>query len=464
MNLRRFPLAVFLCLVCNARLLPQATGAISNDKGHSKTDEERVEEQWQTLEWTADDSVLFYEVIVEEREKKSGKFIERVRRTVAGEEHSVKMDPLLPSGEYRYKVIAYNLLNLKSYESDWASFSITAAKQPAIRNVSIAGGVITITGKNLFPDGDEENTLDATHYELINQNTGKSYPLKAADADGQTARLDASSFGELDAGTYRVLATDSSGLASKENSGTFTIKEAKKPKASIAAANASGDVANLNKVNNNSEESNNSNGRAGGAAGVPSIGMDKEQSDVTASNNADIARKPGTCYGISACYACPFAMKDDTDLFDYEQPLSAMLRASVTSSKSGALRFGTEMSVMYTRIITNIRTNGGKRKSKNGGNMAVGNMLFVCQLPLPNCNTMIETRLGGGLMFLEGLIDDTSYGYFLDADAGASFQFFVSRGLYAEIGCDYIMSVMNEGAVGFVVPSFGLGYRFKGSR
>lgn len=407
--------------------------------------------KWQTLEWSADDSgsVSFYEVIVErldtspikEKNKDAAstddsvadgkRFYEYTRKRVNGDEHSVKMDPLLPSGEYRYKVMAYNLLNLLAAQSSWLSFSIVEAKQPVLHSVSIDGNVITVTGKNLFLE-DDKNKGEGTRYELINESTKLAQPLKADEADGKRALLRLEGTGaieRLEAGKYRVAATDASGLASKETSGIFTIK-------------------------------------ANGEAKVAAIKEDEDDSGKEAGGKR--TRASGIDGSISIGYACPITIEDDTKMLDILQTKSALFRISCTNTvklpsggapldtpnEAKALHIGIAGSIMYTRVAT----------CKNDGNMAIVNMLFVCQMPIIK-KFRLEGRAGGGVMYLNNIKGDTPSGCFLDASAGISVQFSPFskgrlRNFYADAGADYTIAFMPKGVVTFIVPAVSAGYRF----
>lgn len=84
-----------------------------------------AQEQWQYLEWEEENPeyVLHYEVVIEVLSEKKGTFEELNRIMTEDNSNRVQVNPLLPPGVYRYKVISTLLmfrklsqagLNLKS--------------------------------------------------------------------------------------------------------------------------------------------------------------------------------------------------------------------------------------------------------------------------------------------------------------------------------------------------------------
>src|SRR5574344_765589 len=88
-------------------------------------EEKKAEAQWQILEWEERDpsSVMKYDVSIEERDPKTDTYAEINRVETKGNETYVqaktKEGELLSPGNYRYKVITYNLLGVPETESDW---------------------------------------------------------------------------------------------------------------------------------------------------------------------------------------------------------------------------------------------------------------------------------------------------------------------------------------------------------
>ncbi len=103
----------------------------------------------QVFRWDADPDVLFYEVTV---------------RTAADKEVSVKrvQEPLirltLPPGEYKVRIVLYNLLGKPEVELPWKNFTVKKAEVPRVTGVSPNAVFIEdleadvrIAGENLVP-------------------------------------------------------------------------------------------------------------------------------------------------------------------------------------------------------------------------------------------------------------------------------------------------------------------------
>lgn len=370
-----------------------------------KASSNRAEQQWQTLEWSEDESgsVLFYEVIVEKRDNKDGgRYTEAVRVRVTGEEHSVQMKPLLPVGEYRYKVIAYNLLNLKASESDWSNFAIMEAHQPVIKTVLTEDGspvihldrahddVLEITGKNLFTSAATSSGALSTQYALINTDSGETIEMTVNEADGQKAKAHFDSQ-HLKQGVYRVRATDKSGLASKKDSPIVRVE----------------------------------------------VGQTND-------------------YYICAFFLPAFNVVDTAGNFDTVHPIGMGARVAATSSMDETLYFGAGVAMTYNKV--NIA-------SGDSGNMINGSILFICQKPILRRKAMLEWRLGGGIAVFSSTKGSDSTSLFPSATSGASIQYTLFKGLYAEIGGEGVLTMARSAKGGismelFIMPQASIGYRF----
>lgn len=375
-----------------------------------------MEYQWQVLEWEATDTqnTSMYEVVVEELKMddktKSHRFTECARYKVSGDATSVKMSPLLPVGDYRYKVISYNLLGLPASQSEWEVFSIVTALEPVIRNVSIAsvGGdvlyldevydcVLILTGRNLFPEEGEGGGKDATHYELV-KDGGTNVAIKVLEADGQKARIKVD-MTHIDVGTYHIAATDASGLKNKDDA-ALTVKFGKPVDFSIAAG-----------------------------------------------------------------WVCPIFVIDDTFptyVGSKAYPISAMLRGTFIPLKRGWGYIGASLCAMYTRMSYD-----GDGFTLDG-NMITAIAALVYQKPFFHRRAAFEARLGGGLVALKNYMYHFDGGYdtpalngtYPAASASLSVQYTIIRKLYAELGADFTMSFMPDIKPGFITPQVCVGWRF----
>lgn len=96
----------------------------------------------QKIEWEPVDNILRYEVIIDQRYGNSERYNEVIRRSV--EQPFIEIS--IPPGNYRYKVLVYNLLNRLDGESDYLYFSVFKAVQPRIDE---------ITPRNFYMDEDQ---------------------------------------------------------------------------------------------------------------------------------------------------------------------------------------------------------------------------------------------------------------------------------------------------------------------
>ncbi|GHV84418.1 hypothetical protein AGMMS50230_00260 [Spirochaetia bacterium] len=144
----------------------------------------------QRLSWPGDENAFQYELIIEQPEQ--GEAYRTITKFTFAEFS-------LPPGNYRYRVVVYNLLRQPESVSAWKAFTILPALQPEItafspRFFDPRQGQITITieGQNLLPDA-----------EVSLERKGISWPprLYQADPSGERAVL---VYDELPLGAYTI--------------------------------------------------------------------------------------------------------------------------------------------------------------------------------------------------------------------------------------------------------------------
>ena len=145
----RVTLALFIFIFTISFLGAQSPGY------HIVVDEDKQEPRFvQRLVWKGGDNALRYEVEVERREGRS------YRRVLLESTTSLFLDVSLPHGEYRFSVIAYDILDRPVEKSPWVTIQVRHALKPEIAEVvleSEAGGkgyTFRITGKNLDPQAE----------------------------------------------------------------------------------------------------------------------------------------------------------------------------------------------------------------------------------------------------------------------------------------------------------------------
>ena len=175
----------------------------------------------QHLDWEAAEFASHYELVVQQRQFTG--YLEVIRRIV----ETPYADVSLPAGEYRYKVLAYNILGWLDTESDWESFIIIQALQPHISYFSPSNfyfdrqtlRIITLEGENLILDS--EIYLQRRFSSPDDEDEGKLLPREIRRNElGDSAGL---VFDEEDlvAGVYDIIVKNPGGL--ETTTGPFGI-------------------------------------------------------------------------------------------------------------------------------------------------------------------------------------------------------------------------------------------------
>lgn len=305
----------------------------SADDAESGNSEDAVEDSWQYLEWDEayPEYVSRYEAVIEAYSGKTKSYSRISRLFTEGNEPHVQVQPLLPPGNYRYKVITYNLIDVPEIESDWFEFKIYKAFQPEITDIHAAvnltsnifleennDGIFIVTGRNLFDLSESETDVSFTDYMLVSERRTAKISLRPTilEHDDKNRRLKVQfDMKSLDTGTYYFVATDASGLK-----------------------------------NENSRR-----------------------------NEITVKFKKRFDFNLSAGYSLPVILYDDT-FYNYMGsnvwPLSASVRFSALSFKHRYGYFGAGLSSTYARMDK--KFDGYKL----GGNMILTHGLFVYQLPI----------------------------------------------------------------------------------
>ena len=393
-----------------------------------------AEEQWQLLEWIEEDSdfVQYYEVIIERCNEKTGEYLEVNKLKTEDNTPSVKIQPLLSPGNYRYKVITFDLIGLPSVESDWMKFSIYRAFKPEINDISskvngsatlyleeINDGAFSISGKNLFDLQKKDTDITFSSYLLVNQNQKKQrkiYP-SLLDVANKNRKIEVQfDMKDLDVGSYDFLAIDASGLKSEvSNDSKITVKFKKR-----------------------------------------------------------------VDFDVSAGYLCPIILFDNT-INHYMGaniwPVSATARASFMPFKHNFGYLGFNLTGNYTRIENLF----SEKKYTINGNIFSGFINFVYQLPfrkqIKNTYTTkhimtLDFHFGLGVLFINDLhftfnkgmsneVNCPPYNYpHFAVDAGIALQIYLTNRLYIEPACDFIYSYLGDTHTTFLQPIISLGWQF----
>ena len=111
----RLLLAIFFIILFSQKLYSEE----KQDEISLKDTEVSAEEKWQYLEWEEENPefVLNYEVIIEALDETNGIYTQINRLQTETNNTYIQVKPFLPPGNYRYKVITYNLIGIAVVES-----------------------------------------------------------------------------------------------------------------------------------------------------------------------------------------------------------------------------------------------------------------------------------------------------------------------------------------------------------
>lgn len=407
-----------------------AESSETSDEGDENI-EESADAAWQYLEWEEEDPeyVLKYEVIIEEKNAKSGEYSEINRLFTETNVTNVKIQPLLPPGFYRFKILTYNLIGIPEVESDWQEFTIYQAYVPQIRSVENAmslsstiyldevnDGILNINGRNLFTLQEGPDDISFTNYSIINSKRKNAAPfvpeiLEFSDNNRKLkVQIDIDT---IDSGVYNFLATDASGLTNALNKDSqLTVKFRK-----------------------------------------------------------------AVDFDIAAGYTCPIIVLGDrlkNYLATSTLPLSATAKLTFIPIKRRFGYFGIAAEASYSRL--NSATSGYTLD----GNFISGHGMIVYQLPIRFLNkktqklrhiASIDVHGGAGVLMFQNTVFHFSRGIKsnpplnsldISAIAGLSLQVYpfshLNR-LYIEVGADFVVPFIERMLTGYIEPKACIGWQ-----
>lgn len=400
------------------------TPAQNTTSAASEVPAQSAEETWQYLSWVEEnpDSVLEYGVVLEERDLVKKEYGEINTYTVDGGITQVqarnKDGSLLKPGNYRYKVITYNLIGAPEAESEWYEFTVYQAYQPTVTDAKASinftstiyldeknDGIFTITGKNLFANAEDANDISFTNYALVDTKLKKAVANLAPKIiahDDENKKLTVQfDMKVLDVGVYHFVATDASGLKSED----------------------------------------------------------------TKDNLITVKFRKWLDIDVCAGYVIPIALYDDTFktyLNTNVFPLSSAARVTVMPFKKRYGYLGAALSASYTRIYSVFDN------YYVDGNMMIAHADFVYQLPVIKSRLTVEAHTGVGVTafsnlsfhFEHDINSDPLNSVNLSINAGGAVQLYVVKRLYVDVCVDYVQAFMTDMALGMIVPSASIGWQF----
>jgi len=182
---------------------------------------------FQRLTWEEARYAVRYTVILERKRENLDAYVEVLRRNT----DLTYVDVSVPPGDYRYRVLSFNVLGLLDSQSDWEYFMIIPALYPSILDFSpkafyfdrLTPRIINLVGENLLLDAEiymeGQNLFDEDGEQII------LWPIEIIRNElGENVRL---IFDDEDllAGTYEIVLRNPGGLVAR--AGPFTIAMAK---------------------------------------------------------------------------------------------------------------------------------------------------------------------------------------------------------------------------------------------
>ena len=396
-------------------------------QNQGEIEETPVEDKWQQLEWEEENPefVQYYEVIIQKYDEEFVAYSEINRLKTEDNSSYIRIQPLLPPGYYRFKVITYDLIGLPSVESEWKTFSIYKAYKPQVNDISskvngsstlyleeVNDGIFSVSGRNLFETSKNEKDIQFTKYFVVNQNDKKQNILvpEILNVENNNRKIEFQlNMKDLDVGVYDFFAEDASGLKSETNNSNFTVKFKKK-----------------------------------------------------------------VDFDLSAGYVLPVILFDDT-INHYMGaniwPLSGTFRMSFMPFKRSFGYFGVGLVGTYSRLFAEFP------QYKIDGNLITAHLNFVYQLPIrfriKNSDQRrhafsLELHGGVGATFFNDMqfhfphnIDSEKLNSInLSFDVGGAVQVYITSRLYAEVGVDFVMAFMSDMQFGVLHPSVCIGWQF----
>ena len=386
------------------------------------------EENWQYLEWEEENPefVLYYKVVIEQFSTKAKAYKEINTLTTEDNVTRVQIRPYLQPGNYRFKVITYNLIGTEGVESDWSSFTIYKAFEPEVNNVTFAvnktntlyfeeinDGVLNISGRNLFDLKENEFDISFSEYFIErkgrNKHTGLDFSILEFDDKNRHLKVQFD-LQDLEVGNFYFVARDASGLES-ERSGKneFTVKY-------------------------------------------------KKRFDLD----------------VTLGYALPIVLFDNTvkEFFGTNIfPLSINANVTFIAMKTRLGYFGVALDGLYTRM------NADLDYHTLSGNLFCAHLDFVYQKPIrvkvaggnKTKHIMTLVAMGGiGITdfadfkytYLNGYVTEPLNSINLSFNANLALQVYITSRLYAQAGCNFVVSLEKDMTLGFVAPSVSVGYQF----
>lgn len=325
-----------------------------------------------------------------------GKFVEIKHEEL----ETSSIDLTLENGNYRYKVLAYNFLGFLETETDWITVNIVKAYQPKVNSVS--PGVIYLEDDQDGVFVIEGHELSSTTEFYLSHNFKTEGKTKAEILEYDDHRKNRVKIKfdpkKLDAGKWKIVAVNVGGL-----------KDAK--------------------------------------------------------DNPNIRWKKFVDFDISAGYAPMFivASPDIPKYFDKDMLLVVpTVRMTLYPIKRRFGYFGLELNGSAALMEKSAST------FKLGTGIVNANVMLVYKKFFVKKRFAMDIHAGAGVVgflgmqfqFPHDIKSEQMNSLNICAAGGISAQVFFVKGLYAELGCDYVYTFMSDMQFMYVQPQISVGWEF----
>jgi hypothetical protein len=182
----------------------------------------------QRISWPPEDDVLKYELVIEKKDENgpADSFIRVV--DISTEETSVEFS--LAAGEYRYRVLVYDLLRRLRPMPEWSRLKVLEALQPEISAVNPPSIDVNDDISNITLNFEGNNLTENAEVSFLHVGGGAKTPGEAVSAgkdnylpskDGKSARLKLNGI-PLAEGTYDIVIKNPGGLSTAWRNFTVT--------------------------------------------------------------------------------------------------------------------------------------------------------------------------------------------------------------------------------------------------
>ena len=384
----------------------------------------------QPFSWENMGDVLKYEILIERYDEKSQSYVQQFFHETTPEETEaclIYINPILPPGQYRYQIKTWNILGILEEDlTSYDEFIVRKAYKPEINSVIYPlymsstlylddldnDGILEVTGKNLFNNDQDNQSLEITNYFLKNEKR-IIRPQQIMEHDDKANKKITLKFDmkAMESGKYHLIAQDASGLHSEENSTSeFTIRF-----------------------------------------------------------------KKWLDFDIEAGYVCPVIAHNTQNIVTNQLgspalPLSFQFKLTLIPSKHSWGYLGLGINSFFSHFEYE------KNKTIFDGNIFNSNLVFVYQLAALRRRLFLDAHAGIGIIIFNnllfsadipdiGIVPYSKYAFntlSFSFSAGASAMYYFNKRFYCEAGLDYIFVNNHKGdlIIGFLLPFLGAGWQF----